>query len=73
MESKRGSLVGWNVREFVKGNVSDIRAIIKTGIAAVAAVSYFSNPITQIIVVGLGKTALDVFDYWVSEYQTIKK
>jgi hypothetical protein len=63
MVNEQYTLVGWDLKEFLKGNKEVVKAAIALGILFFGGMS----PIANIIAAGLAKTILDVIDYYLKE------
>ena len=67
MKSPAMSLKGWNIKDWVLGNYSTIKEVLKVGIPATAGWFATGNPTyTTVITVG-GKLLLDTLEYWYKE------
>lgn len=68
--SPRFSLKGWKATEWLKGNWSTVKELIKIGVPFVAGLELFPDkPYLTLAVTAFGKFALDVLHYWAKEQQ----
>ena len=63
-------LKGWNFLEWLKGNWSTIKELVKLGVPYIVSIQFFAeNPAAQVMLTLVGKFLLDVGEYWVKEYK----
>jgi len=67
--SKAFSIEGWNFMEWLKGNVTTIKEIVKVGVPLIVSWYATGNPyLTALITLG-GKLLLDTIDYFVLPHE----
>ena len=66
--SQKNSLEGWDYIEWIKGNWSAIKEVVKVGIPLILALKFVSsNPALVLGVTALGKLILDIGHYYVKK------
>ena len=69
IKSKSMSFEGWTFKEFFKGNWKSIKEIIKVLIPLAIGWSTTNNPALTGLITVLGKSILDIGQYYFNEYK----
>lgn len=68
-DKKRFSFEGWQFMEWLKGNWSTIKEIIKVGVPYLVATAIVQDMGLQAVIILVGKLILDTGEYFVKEYE----
>lgn len=67
-KSPRMSFKGWKFSEWVKGNSSTIKELVKVGVPYLLASACVDSATAQLISTIVGKLVLDSVEYYVKQY-----
>lgn len=63
----RYSMNGWKFMEWLKGNWTTLKELVKVGVPLLVGTTFFMDkPALVVFITGLGKLGLDTVDYWLS-------
>lgn len=65
MKKNARSFKGWNFLEWLKGNSTTIKEVVKVGVPLFVGWTATSNPAMSGFITIVGKFVLDVVEYWI--------
>jgi len=67
------SMAGWQFKKWALGNKKSLKEILKIGVPMLVAYLSGLAPWAQILLVAVGKLALDSFEFWLKEIELSQK
>ena len=69
VKSPRGSLKGWELKKWLKGNFKTLKELAKVGLPFFFGLFVTGrDPALTTLITGFGKLAFDALEYWLKEY-----